>query len=865
MQKQNLNKFRSPFRGAVIFFIAILSLYSCVQKIETPSLLEEGVPLAMANYRRDQLQDIYYNLEFAIPQEKENPIDARLEIKLRVQDLTHPVYLDFKEETKTIQSVIVNNDTVPIVHKKEHLIIEPKDLIIGENKVEVDFQAGELSLNRNTDYLYTLLVPDRARTLFPCFDQPNLKAHYKLTVRAPKEWKVLAGAVLASKEEEDEFTTHIFEQSDKMSTYLFSFAAGKFDTITSAQGDTRTSMKMLYRETNTSKIEASTTPIFNLHQSSLDFLEQYTAYDFPFQKFDLVTIPGFQYGGMEHTGAIQYREASLFLDSSATITRELARAKLIAHETSHMWFGNLVTMQWFNDVWMKEVFANFMADKIVNPVFTAVNHDLQFLTSHYPRAYSTDRTRGSNPIRQDLTNLKNAGSLYGSIIYNKAPIMMRQLELTLGEAAFKAGIQEYINTYANGNADWNGLVSILDRKTDLDLEKWSDIWVNSSGRPVFNAEVDYSRTNKITKFTITQNAEDGSDKYWPQSFAISLVYPDDTKTVIVKSSAKTEEINEVIGFSKPLYILYNSNGFGYGVFPTAPIELANTQFIKNEVARAHSYLNAYENVLNNNISLPIVFENIQKGLGTEPNELILRLLANQTSNLYWNYLLPEERQHYQAKIERVVWERLKASAPKNIKKTLFGIYTDIAHSQEGIRGLYQIWKKEMMIENLILNEDDYTSLAQQLMLYGHDESDLILEKAKQQISNPDKLERFVFMEKALSHDVSVRNTFFESFKDLNHRAKESWVLAAASYIHHPLRQADAVETLGLSLDLLEEIQRTGDIFFPKGWLDNTVGRYTSKEAYTMVVAYMNNHPDLDKNLRRKLLQATDKLYRRQSE
>ena len=129
-------------------------------------------------------------------------------------------------------------------------------------------------------------------------------------------------------------------------------------------------------------------------------------------------------------------------------------------------FGDLVTMRWFNDVWMKEVFANFMADKIMNPVFPEINHKLNFMMSHYPSAYSEDRTKGTNAIRQYLGNLKNAGSLYGRIIYNKAPIMMRQLESLLGEAEFKEGIQEYIQTYANGNADWSELVTILDQQNN---------------------------------------------------------------------------------------------------------------------------------------------------------------------------------------------------------------------------------------------------------------------------------------------------------------------------------------------------------------------------------------------------------------
>ena len=172
---------------------------------------------------------------------------------------------------------------------------------------------------------------------------------------------------------------------------------------------------------------------------------------------------------MEHVGAIDYKASTLFLDEGATQDQTLARASLVAHETAHMWFGDLVTMQWFDDVWMKEVFANFMADKITQ----VSGQKTQITTSsssldHYPAAYGIDRTAGANPIRQPLANLQNAGSLYGNIIYHKAPIMMRQLERLMGLDAFQQGLQEYLKTYAHGNATWPDLIKILDARTPAD-------------------------------------------------------------------------------------------------------------------------------------------------------------------------------------------------------------------------------------------------------------------------------------------------------------------------------------------------------------------------------------------------------------
>ena len=126
-----------------------------------------------------------------------------------------------------------------------------------------------------------------------------------------------------------------------------------------------------------------------------------------------------------------------------------------------MWFGNLVTMNWFDDVWTKEVFANFMAAKIVNPSFPEIDHELRFFLSHYPSAYAVDRTAGANPIRQPLENLKDAGTLYGAIIYQKAPIVMRHLEQITGTAAFRDGMQTYLTSFQYGNAVWPDLIAIL--------------------------------------------------------------------------------------------------------------------------------------------------------------------------------------------------------------------------------------------------------------------------------------------------------------------------------------------------------------------------------------------------------------------
>jgi aminopeptidase N len=206
---------------------------------------------------------------------------------------------------------------------------------------------------------------------------------------------------------------------------------------------------------------------------------------------------------------------------------------------------------------------------------------------------------------------------------------------------------------------------------------------------------------------------------------------------------------------------------------------------------------------------------------------------------------------------------MQEDLPSNIKKTLFGLFQNMAYSETAIEKLYQVWNKEILIPGLKLNEDDFTSMAMSLVLFKHPNSDEILVKARSSISNPDKLKRFDFLLPSLSNDEVVRDVFMESLREEKNREKESWVQSALANVNHPLRQESAKKYLKVCLELTEEVQLTGDIFFPKGWLSNSVGRYSSAEALSIVTTFLKENPEFSPILKRKLLQATDDLSRSQ--
>lgn len=819
-----------------------------------------GVSRELAQDRARRVSRLGYELDLNVPADKAAPIAATETVRFHLADAGQLLQLDFRERTANLRALLINGQPVAIDHRAEHLVLPAAQLRTGPNEVQIDFMAGNQSLNRNDDYLYTLLVPDRARTVFPVFDQPNLKAAFTLSLRVPETWNALANGPLQDSTLTAGRKIYRFAPSDTISTYLFSFAAGRFSRLTRTVAGRP--MQLLHRETDKSKLALSLNPIFQIHGDALRFLEEYTGLPYPFQKFDFVALPDFQYGGMEHVGAIDYKASSLFLDEGATQDQKIARSNLISHETAHMWFGDLVTMQWFNDVWMKEVFANFMADKITQVALPESNYDLKFVIDHYPAAYAVDRTTGANPIRQNLANLSDAGSLYGGIIYHKAPIMMRQLERLMGEEAFRDGLRAYLKQYAHGNATWPDLIKILDERTPADLQAWNQVWVNQPGRPVFSYDLQ-TANGRISSLTLSQQAEDGSDRIWPQLFEVLLVYPDGrTRELTVNQSGREVAVPAAVGEPAPAFILFNSTGLGYGVFPASPALLPKLTGLQSPVARAASYVNLYENMLRGEVLKPLeLLTTYRQALSREPEELNLKLLTGQASAVFWQFLTPAQRQVVGPELEKDLWAALAQNPVPNAKKLLFKAYQSIALSQAAQARLYRIWETQQAPAGVKLTEDDYTSLALALAVRDYPARAPILARQLTRIQNPDRRKRMEFLLPALAPNVATRDAFFASLSAEKNREKEAWVTAALGYLHHPLRAATSEKYLPQSLALLEEIQQTGDIFFPYSWLQSTLGSYQTPTAAGTVRDFLAAHPSYNPQLRAKLLQAADDLFR----
>lgn len=824
---------------------------------------DSGVPLDVATRRAALVSNLRYELALSIPESIDAPLTGTTVLRFDLKDASSPLVLDFETSREHVKSVAANGKPVGVTYVNGHIVIPAASLAAGANAIAIAFNAGDASLNRNNDFLYTLFVPARARLALPVFDQPDMKGRWTVTLEHPAKWQSAANGAELSRTTYGERTTVKFAETQPLPTYLVAFIAGDFK-IETAERNGRT-FRMFHRETDAAKVARNRDAIFDLHARALEFLERYTAIPYAFGKFDFVAIPAFQFGGMEHAGKILYNATGLMLDESATQNQLLGRASVISHETAHMWFGDLVTMRWFNDVWMKEVFANFMAAKIVNPSFPAVNHDLRFLLSNYPSAYEVDRTPGANPIRQVLDNLNEAGSMYGAIIYQKAPIVMRHLEALLGPDNFRDGLREYLKNHAFGNATWSDLINVLDARTPMDLQQWSRAWVDEPGRPTVETVLE-SRNGQVTKLAFRQRDTWNRNRTWPQQLRVAIGGHAPQQTVVVELTGREVDVPALVGQPVPRYILPTGGGWAYGDFvldrTSREYLMTNLPDIADTLTRGSAWVTLWDALLDGQVQPDAFLDLAMRALPRENDEQLTSRVLGYASNTWWRFLDQGQRTTRAPRFESLLREGLAAAGTPSQKASWFGTLRGIAITPGTVGWLRQIWEKKENVAGLPLAENDYTSMALGLAVRQVDGWSDILKTQLSRIENPDRKARFQFIMPAVSADPAEREKWFQSLRDVNNRRREPWVLDGLDLMHHPLRADASKPYVRPALDMLWEIQKTGDIFFPKRWLDATLGGHQTRDVAETVRAFLKtlppNYPERLKNI---TLQSADELYR----
>ena len=477
-----------------------------------------------------------------------------------------------------------------------------------------------------------------------------------------------------------------------------------------------------------------------------------------------------------------------------------------------------------------------------------------------------DRSAGTHPIRQRLENLNEAAQLYGNIIYDKAPIVMRMLEELVGAERFRAGAAAYLKGYAFANASWPDLIDALDRLVpERRLRDWSRVWVEEAGRPIIRTGLAISPSGRVAGITLQQADPAGRGRVWTQPAIVALVYGDTARMLPVFLDGPLVQVRGAAGLPAPDFVLPNGDTHAYGLMvldaDRRAILLRALPHLRDRRLRGAAWLDAWDALLERQVAPGEFMAFALQALEREPDEQLQQRVLAYTADAYWHFLDAPARAALAPRLEQLLWSRLAAATTTSQRAAWFGTIRSVALTTESIERLRRIWAKQDSIPGLPLAEQDYTGLAMDLAVRGVAQADSILAAQETRIENPDRKARLAFVRPALSPDTAVRGAWFRSLAEPANRRHEPWVVEGLVYLDHPLRQADAERYLRPALDMLAEVRRTGDIFFPARWVNAALWGHTSSAAAGTVLSFLAANPDYPERLRQLVLQAADELFR----
>ena len=826
--KINLINLQSKSKGKMKKLRLILTILLGVMVLSINAQgLTKGVSKELAEQRKANISNVIYDLTFNIPANLNEKITGKNIITFDLKE-KKDVVLDFLGDFSGTAYVLVGKrgkrKAVQCTYKNEHIVIPSRLLDEGTNKVELSFTSLDKALNRHQDYMYSLFVPDHARSCYPCFDQPDLRARYLTYIHAPKGWK-----------------TMVSDGCCPLPTYLYSFAAGNFFEKTATRDGRE--MRALYRETDPEKV-AQLDKVFDEAAQDLQWMEGYTGIANPFaDKFGILILPGYQFGGMEHPGAIQFSDRRIFLDKNATKEDLLSRSEIIAHEIAHLWFGDLVSLKWFEDVWTKEVFAGFMAEKITRRQYSKVDHNLNFIKTYMADAIAIDRTEGTHPIAQQLSNLNHASLLYDNIIYDKAPVMMCMLEDLMEAPVLQRGLQAFLADHAYGNASWDELVETLDKEAPtVGVRQFSDVWVKQKGMP--NIHVTYQNDKVI----VSQTDPYGRGLVWRQKFQIKLIYDLGTSRTLTVDMDKPTVSFKVV--KAPDFIIPNYDGRGYGNFTVddnyakkLPLRLITT---RNDLNRQCLLQTIHDNYLMGNIT-PSYFGELYRMMIKEKNPLIMSTAIDHMFKIASDMTIEQRRT-----LELCMMDLLGENRSKECRLLIIRKLAANAISKEVLDKIAKILYAH---NDPLFNEHDYMDMAYRLAIVRPDQRHDILKKERAHLKTEELRNEFDYVSQACNPNAEARTKVFNNLLKPENRKHEPWALHLLRLLNSDVYEPQSNDYIAASIKSLPYIQQTSDIFFPGNWMKALLSGHKSKEASWIVENTLKSESGLSENLRNKVLEA----------
>src|ERR1041384_3729565 len=623
--------------------------------------------------------------------------------------------------------------------------------------------------------------------------------------------------------------------------------------------------KLLYvRQSQAERARKELPEVFRINREGLNFYGRYFDHKFPFPKYDLVLIPEFAYGGMEHAGATFLREDGVLFPSDPTANDVAARAELMLHEAAHQWFGDLVTMRWFDDLWLKEGFATFMAYKAMEALMPQMNAWKIFYQRTKPAAYTTDVTKGTTPIFQEIPNLSAAKSAYGNIVYRKAPSMLRQAEFYLGADNFQRAIQLFVKEHAFSNAEWADLVHAFERTSGQQLGAWAEAWVKRRGMADVRVDWRTDGEGHIQSFTLRQSDVLNEGGLWPMRLKILLAYadaPPETLTVRLAATHATE-VEEVHGRRAPAWVFINYEDYGYGQFLLDPVSRARVMQglgdVRDDFLRMLLWGALWDAVRVTELAPADYIELALKLLPAEHDETITQSVLARVQTAFNRYLSAAQQRALAPRLEELLAAQMLKAGTPGLRITYFRAFQSVATTDAARAKLKQLLAGTLKVPGMTLRTRDRFDLVTALISRSDPEAPALLAKLSAQ-EQSDDARRYAYAAGAAQADAAVKQKYFAAYFK-QHDLPESWIEASAGPFNAPQQSELTLPYLAPALRALPELKRTRKIFFVNNWLAAFIGGQCNQPAVSVVHDFLQQTP-LDRDLRLKVLETSDGLER----
>lgn len=632
--------------------------------------------------------------------------------------------------TRTVHSVTLNGTSLNPSLVSDGVRIQLDDLD-EHNVLIVDADAiytntGE-GLHRFVDpvdgetYLYSQFeVPD-SRRMFAVFEQPDLKATFIFTVTAPEHWTVVSNSPAPEPVEGANGTkTWSFAPTAVISSYITALIAGPYvgvhSELTSRDGR-RIPLGIFTRASLAEFLDADY--IFETTRKGFAFYEENFDYPYPFEKYDQLFVPEFNAGAMENAGAVTFTETYVFRAKVTDAIRE-RRVVTVLHELAHMWFGDLVTMKWWNDLWLNESFAEYASTLATAEATEWTQAWTTFSSMEKSWAYLQDQLPSTHPIVATINDLEDVQVNFDGITYAKGASVLRQLVAWVGQDAFMSGVARYFKKHEHGNTVLRDLLDELEAASGRELTSWSEKWLETAGVNTLRPEVTSDAHGTITSFAILQSAPSDHPTLRPHRLSIGFYNRQaskDTATSLIRTDrfeldidGKRTDITEVIGLKRPDLILVNDDDLAYAKIrlDEESLRTAHTHLgqIASPLARSVVWGALWDATRDGEMSASSYVRLVLEHIASETESTTLRTTLNQLVLAASCYVAPERRNETRARAASRLWQLAQEAAPGSDAQFQFVLFfATLAHTNSQLATIEALRSHAFELDGLVIDAD----------------------------------------------------------------------------------------------------------------------------------------------------------------